>query len=157
MNENPFELSDEGKLRRETILEELTAELGRRQKTRRIRRHAIALSSLAFALAGGTYVGSLVISVPAQRTDSSSQVNSSAADTVPSPTPTALVVQRIATDPTIVTRWQMPEASAVVHLDDDGLLQTLDEIDRPSGIVRIQGRVWLTHAVADQHVDPDQS
>ncbi len=37
-------------------------------------------------------------------------------------------------------------------IDDDELVLRLAEIDRPAGLIRTEGRVWLTSAVADAEI-----
>jgi hypothetical protein len=38
-------------------------------------------------------------------------------------------------------------------IDDDELVLRLAEIDRPAGLIRTEGRVWLTSAVVDAQIE----
>jgi hypothetical protein len=48
-------------------------------------------------------------------------------------------------------------AANIVLIDDDQLLDVLASINRPTGLVRAGGRVWLTDAVADEAPRTDHS
>ncbi len=48
-----------------------------------------------------------------------------------------------------------PRTGLIRTIDDDELLLRLAEIDRPTGMIRTEGRVWLTQAVIGPAGDDD--
>ncbi len=49
--------------------------------------------------------------------------------------------------PTVHVIRSAPRTGLIRTIDDDELLLRLAEIDRPTGMIRTEGRVWLTEAV----------
>jgi hypothetical protein len=55
--------------------------------------------------------------------------------------------------PSIVVVGQDYRTGLVRVIDDDELVRRLAEINRPAGLVRAEGRVWLTGTVADARLE----
>ncbi len=71
--------------------------------------------------------------------------------------PVSLRVECVATSFDAVNRWAIRSASPgggapgrIERIGDDDLLATLASIGRPTGLVRMSGRAWLTRDVADE-------
>jgi hypothetical protein len=124
--------------RRERMLNELIVAMRRHHRRRRLARSSAAWG-LVLAVAAGTWI-----------------VRAQQAAQPPAPL-------RGGDPPRLAARW----APHVVHvrgdyrtglvkvIDDDELVLRLAEIDRPAGLVRSEGRVWLTTAVADAEIEAD--
>jgi hypothetical protein len=129
------QLHFEKKDRREAMLDELIVAM-RHHHRRRRRLRSTAAWGLLLAVAGGTWI------VRAQH-----------------------VAQPLRFDPTIADPPQVKAAAPWIEhvsggyrtglvkvIDDDELVVRLAEIDRPAGLIRTEGRVWLTSAVADAEI-----
>jgi hypothetical protein len=122
--------------RREAILDELIVVMRHHHRRRRHLRTAAAWG-LLLAVAGGTWI------VRAQQVAQPSGFDSTHADP---PQVEALV--------TTVERVTGGYRTGLVKvIDDDELVSRLAEIDRPAGLIRTEGRVWLTSAVADVEIE----
>ena len=130
------QLHPEENNRRETMLDELIVAMGHHHRRRRQVRTAAAWG-LLLAVAGGTWI------VRAQ------QVAQPTAFNDPGVAP-PLVEAPV----TRVLRVRGDYRTGLVKvIDDDELLGRLAEIDRPAGLIRTEGRVWLTSAVADAEIE----
>jgi hypothetical protein len=116
--------------RRETMLPELIAAMKRHHRRRRIRRRLGAAGAIALVAAGGAWI------VRAQ-----------------SPAQPGRTVGPPASFITVV--GQDYRTGLVRVIDDDELVRRLVEIDRPVGLIRAEGRVWLTGAVADVEIETE--
>ena len=116
------QLTPEGVARREAMLDELVGAMQRVHHGRRVRRRAAsALAVLTIFVGIAWVVGS---QLPAR--------------------------------PEIVVHLPQPQPSdapptqrLIQMVDDDELVALLAQLDRPAGIVRSEGRIWLTNAVTD--------
>jgi hypothetical protein len=151
-------LSEAGEQRRTAIREELLAAMRRHHAARRARRHAIALGGLAAALALASVLAMPrqapprspmnppTVHAPAQRVASPRHPEEADA---PVRTP-AVAIMYVQTDPSILERYAAGARPLLARaITDDELLDTLVEIGRPTGLVRMEGRVWLTATVTD--------
>jgi hypothetical protein len=129
------QLGDQRAARRETMLQELIAAMRRHHRRRRLRRTAAAWG-LLLAVAGTAWI--VRAQQPAQP---------------PGPGDTELADGR-QVEPTIRIIRQSPRTGLVTVIDDDELVLRLAEIDRPAGLIRCEGRTWLTRAVADAEIAP---
>ncbi len=127
MNEHErSQLTPDGEARREAMLDELVGAMQRVHHRRRVRRRAASASAVLAIFAGMAWVIGSQLSVgdPEQMR---------IAETQPQP--------------------QLPDAPPTKRLiqtvDDDQLLALLAQLDRPAGIVRSEGEIWLTNAVTD--------
>ena len=80
------------------------------------------------------------------------------ARSAPSPAVTATAapvvdLARVSTVPGILDRYRPSGTTGAILIDDRMLVETLREIDRPAGVIRIGGRTLLTAAVVDE--DPN--
>ncbi len=137
---------------REALLGALLCELERTRRRRVIGRRIGAGAAIAamVALAAGIAFMGVTARGPAPRT------------------PTSLA-QTVTTDPGVLARFSVSTADApaiamivrteevslanIEMLDDQQLCAVLASIGRPAGIVRSQGRVWLTQNVTDPRPD----
>ena len=140
MNESSqARLSPAGEQRREAMLEELTATM-RIVHHRRRRRRQLMLAAVVFIAAGVSAKVALPPSPGAPRPDGGQLLveNNQA--------PRTIIFR---TEPGIIERYRAKPASRVRILDDDDLVAQLAALGRPAGLVRQEGRVWLTGAVTD--------
>ena len=63
-----------------------------------------------------------------------------------------LTFEVIATDPGILERYAVKPGRRTQVITDETLLTELAMIDRPTGLVRAGGRVWLTNDVVNQRM-----
>ncbi|MBT8485070.1 MAG: hypothetical protein HKO59_09685 [Phycisphaerales bacterium] len=130
--------------RKAALLERLVEEMDELHQRRRRRRRIAAACGLIVA---GTVAATLM---PIPSSPTAAVVT---AEPEPAPTPDASVpvdaIVRIATDPTVTQRLRIATPHRITRLDDASLLDTLAQIDRPTGLVRSGGRAWLTNAVVD--------
>ena len=127
MNEHErSQLTPEGEARRDVMLDELVGTMQRVHRGRRVRRRVASVLAVLTIFAGMAWVIGSQLSVgdPEQMRIAENQ---------PQP--------------------QLPDAPPTERLirmvDDDQLLALLAQLDRPAGIVRSEGKTWLTNAVTD--------
>ena len=130
------QLHPEKKDRRETMLDELIVAMRHHHRRRRQVRTAAAWC-LLLAVAGGTWI------VRAQQVGRPPSFDNTHAH-LPQVKPPAPRVERVSGD---------YRTGLVKVIDDDELVLRLAEIDRPAGLIRTEGRVWLTSAVADAQIE----
>jgi hypothetical protein len=129
------QLHPERKDRRETMLDELIVAMRHHHRRRRQVRTA-ALWCLLLAVAGGTWI------VRARQVGRPPGFDNTHAHLpLESPAPR---VERVSGG---------YRTGLVKVIDDDELVLRLAEIDRPAGLIRTEGRVWLTTAVADAEIE----
>jgi hypothetical protein len=118
------------------MLDELIVAMRHHHRRRRQVRTAAAWG-LLLAVAGGTWI------VRAQQVSRPEGLDgpSVGPPLVAAPTPR---VERVSGD---------YRTGIVKVIDDDELVLRLAEIDRPAGLIRTEGRVWLTSAVADAEIE----
>ncbi len=126
MNEHErSQLTPEGEARRDAMLDELVGTMQRVHHGRRVRRRVASALAVLTIFAGIAWVIGSQLSVgdPAR--------------------------------PQFVERPQQPVPDApttgrlIQMVDDDELVALLAQLDRPAGIVRSEGEIWLTNAVTD--------
>jgi hypothetical protein len=115
--------------RRETMLEGLIDVMRRHHRRRRIRRRVGTAGAVVLVAACGAWI------VRAQQPD-----------------PPERIVNTPAKSITVVGGEY--RTGLVRVIDDDELVQRLVDIDRPAGLVRSEGRIWLTGAVTDGERGP---
>lgn len=113
--------------RREAMLVELTAAMRRIHARRRLVRRAAAVAALGLAAAGLWTIGLRPPAAPG-----------------PIPTPAHRAV-------TVVGPAQ--RTHVIRAIDDRGLIELLREIDRPAGLIRSEGRAWISGRVTDAELD----
>lgn len=147
-----------GRARREAMLRTLTHAMRERHAARRRRRRAAAAGGglLLFALAA--VAGRGVLREPATVPGRLVEVPAPMVPERPPARPessaprVACVIEVVKTDPTIVDRYRAPQPQRVrvQWIDDDALLAELRGLDRPTGLVRVNGRAFLTEVVVDE-------
>lgn len=136
MNEHERgQLTPDGEARREAMLDELVGAMQRVHHGRRVRRRATSALAVLAIFAGMAWV------IGSQSPDSDRTQTQIASNPPPRQLPDAT-----GTEPLI----RLAQRTGVVRMvDDDELVALLAQLDRPAGIVRSEGEIWLTNAVTD--------
>ncbi len=130
------QLTPDGEARREAMLDELVGAMQRVHHGRRIRRRAGRTS----VVLGVSAV--VVWTVVSQMTQLTSEPRELVREHQPEPVPD--------NTPTDRPSWRDVHRTGLVRaVSDDELVTLLAQIDRPAGIVRSEGEIWLTNAVTD--------
>ena len=120
------QLTPEGVARREAMLDELVGAMQRVHHGRRVRRRVASALVALTIFAGIAWVIGSQLSV-GDRAQPDIFVERPPQQVLDAP-PTERLIQM---------------------MDDDELVALLAQIDRPAGIVRSEGKIWLTNAVTD--------
>jgi len=159
--ESTVTLSAAGRARRDAMLEELMVEVGRVRRARSLRRRCKSAVALALLLGGVALLprllgGSGPSSAPVPPAPVAGPVES------PSFVPNAPVrqpdqrfthVQRLSTDPAVLSRFAPAPANGTIEIvDDSALLRALAEIGRPAGLIEIDGREIVSAPVTDKEL-----
>jgi hypothetical protein len=59
------------------------------------------------------------------------------------------VILQVQTDPSLLDRYRATAKPAATSIDDQLLLATLAQLNRPAGLIQTHERAWLTRPVAD--------
>ena len=152
-----MELSAKGAERRNRMLVQLQSEMQRVHRVRRFRRRAAGIAAPVLGVILALIMWQFTQQPPAQ---SPNEIAAKPAgigpfETTPPPSPAAPVqIVRVQTDPNIVDRYRAVSTPRAETLDDDALLIALAEINRPTGLIRSEGRTWLTEDVVDDPPPP---
>lgn len=150
MNNDREQLSPAGTQRREQMLAELTGQMRTIHHRRRTRRSLVLAGCVV--ITGASIVGAIwLVSVDHRARAVEQLVNGTDVSkplVVEQESQEIVVVRMIQTDPTIVERWRAHPTQQCVMVDDDELLDDLAAADKHAGLIRSQGRVWLTQDVA---------
>jgi hypothetical protein len=156
MNDRPLaELSQSGLARRERMHDELIAAMTTLHRRRRVRRHALVAAVVLLPMLLGAYAWfpSNSSTRPVQQiVRDNPSLPGSAHDAA-----SLSLVQIVRTDPAILDRYVIAAPLPRVEiLDDQRLVRELVALGRPAGVVRMEGRIWLTTDVTDDaQKDPD--
>jgi hypothetical protein len=129
-------LSSAGAVRREAILRDATAAMSRLHRRRRAGRRAAALALVIAPVA--------VITALAARPAPTGPGVTEAIAARP-----AVELITVRSDAGILARYAPAETFTARILDDQMLVETLREIDRPAGVIRMGGRVMVSATVVD--------
>lgn len=161
MRDERFELSAAGAARREEMLRVLTAEMGRVQGVRRRVRRGLYGAAVVL-IAGGVTVGVMrmrgagggeVTPEQVATTESPGQVEGQReAETHARSKRRGIEFAVIETDPRVMEQvGRLEGRGGAEALNDDGLLELLTSLDRPTGLVVTEhGTVRLSAAVTDE-------
>lgn len=156
-------LSHDARRRAEAMLPSLTGEL-RRSVRRRAARKRAATAAFAFALLA---TGVLVATLSVRSTPLAAPSPEGTVVVAPPPeaAPSLIEIVRTNDAPMIEVIRGAPDGAALasvyattrvdlasILVNDTELLDLLDSIGRPTGLVRAGGRVWLTAAVTDEEI-----
>ena len=120
------QLTPEGEARRDAMLDELVGTMQRVHRGRRVRRRAASALAVLTVFAGIAWViGSQSLFGDRAR-------------------PTTFVER-----PQPQLPGTPPTERLIQMVNDDELVALLAQLDRPAGIVRSEGKTWLTNAVTD--------
>lgn len=152
-------LSAAGRQRRNAMLTELLDKQQSWQRHRRARRRAGVGLAMLVVLAGASWTalswrGSS--SNPSELDRDKSLVKNNPNDTslpAPDETQSPTRIQVIHNADLILADHYAKGTGLIQVVDDAGLVQTLEELGRPAGLIRSEGRVWLTSSVVDQPKD----
>ena len=169
MNDAPRdELSATGQSRREAMLGELVESMDTLHRRRRARRRAgtafgLSAAMLAFVVFG---VPSLLDHESVQIVERQPDPLEELAGLGTDAPPRGAHVERVRTRHDIVADYASPSrqpvhvqrvsprrAVTVEIIGDQKLLQMLAQMDRPTGLVRADGKVWLTAPVTDAELE----
>jgi hypothetical protein len=156
------ELSEDGRRRRAAMLPELVQSMRSLHQSRRRRKRAAAWTGAIAITASAAVMWSFLSLVPHQQRDTIIVENDSPPPHAP-PTlinaPAMTRIARVNTDSSIVERYRVADIvhTTTMTLDDDGLLLTLQQINRPAGLVRTPTRTWLTNPVTDAELNLDSA
>lgn len=136
MNEHErSQLTPDGEARREAMLDELVGVMQRVHHGRRVRRRVGSALAVVAIFAGIAWV------IGSQLTVGDRVVPQIVVERPPQQVPDA---------PRTKLLIQPAQRTGVVRMvDDDELVALLAQLDRPAGIVRSEGEIWLTNAVTD--------
>lgn len=153
MNDQPFsELSQSGLARRQRMHDELIEAMTKLHRRRHVRRRTLVAAVLLLPL----LFGALVLVKPSAAPPALPTIVEGE-PRLPHPQPgdaRPSLVQVVHTDPSVIDRYAYSASdSTVTWIDDQQLLQELAALGRPAGIVRMNGRAWLTMDVTDDVQD----
>ncbi len=152
-------LSPEGRARLERMKADLAPEVTRSAGRRRARRRVFQGGAAALALVGALSLALLVQGRPRGPNGGESATVAHGEEAPAANEPASVLDFAIVeTDRTasqgLIIREVVDPAPYV--MDDQELLRTLAAMGRPTGLVRTEGRVWLTEDVTDaERRDPD--
>ncbi len=135
------QLSATGRARREAMLNDLIAAMRRTQRHRNRRRRAAGTLAVALVVIGGAWaIGSRLPNAP-NESYMGTTVQIPPSETLEGvggrPTPAVSIVRHA------------HRTGRVRVIGDDGLLRVLDDLGHSAGLIRSEGRAWLTIAVTD--------
>jgi len=145
-------LSSEGRARREAMLGELVVTMDRIHRRHRARRRTVACAGIVLLIAS---LAVLALSPAQRRPREGTLVRDDDLEepiTVPvgvEPTESGPRDWIVHTDPAILQRVAVTPTVRILRVDDDGLLDMLAAMNRPTGLIRCGGRVRLTAEVVD--------
>ena len=120
-------LSPDGEARKEEMLSQLVGQMNHIHSSRQVRRRFLHTLTLIIVCAITVWVISIQYASP------------QAPEIVEGPTGSG-------------TSIELPNAPLIKTINDDQLLALLAEIDRPAGIIRSEGRIWLSNPVTDDEL-----
>lgn len=161
-------LSETGRARRDEILRLASATMVSHQRSARRRRQFIAGGTLAAVV---MFIGVFAATTTPGEGDKMAAAGGAAApavtieatvnasDRAARSTRAAVSVRLVQTEPAAVARFVMRSPAAVDRLSDEALVQLLASIDRPAGLINMDGQTRLTRNVTDSaaHEDGDRN
>ena len=157
IDQNNKQLSPAGVVRKKAMLSQLVGQMKHIHNARRVRRRIVYTFSLVIVCAITVWVVSLKISSSRRDVfvrDTPSEIKQ---------TPTVQNKSSQTSNTTIITHGfrsdpspQILKTTLVKAINDDELIALLAEINRPTGIVRSEGRIWLTNPVTDEELGISQ-
>lgn len=149
-------------LRADAMLPALQQELARGDQRRRARSRAVGACAIVLLLGGAIVAAMLTTGRPIVPTATPTVVE---APTVPVDAPgvrieivrsmdaPSIEIVRDSPRDTVIAMYTNPSVDlASIRVTDQELLDMLNEMGRPTGLVRANGRVWLTAAVTEDEI-----
>lgn len=128
IDQNNKQLSPGGEARKNKMLSQLVGQMNHIHNTRRVRRRVIQTFTLVVVCVITVWVVSLKYSKPQ---------------------PNDFVIVH---SPNIEQPPRPQITTLIKTINDDELIALLAEIDRPTGLIRSEGRIWLTNPVTDEEL-----
>lgn len=144
-------LTPPGAARRDAMREELLDAFCSMHRARRIRRRAVLSAALVILATGTGWVGARL----AQRGSNTAPRQHAAAPSglvqiiEQAPSGTAVEFAVVQTRSSTLVTYIEQAAPLVELVDDERLLETLAQMERPAGLIEVGGAVRLTHDVVD--------
>lgn len=138
IDQNDKQLSRDGLARKKAMLSQLVGQMNHIHKARQVRRRVIHTLTLVIVCAGVVWA-----------------VSSKSSN---SPQPEKIVNEH---SPNIKPALQPQKTTLIKTINDDELIALLAKINRPAGVIRSEGRIWLSNPVTDEelgisHETPDE-
>ncbi|MGP1310042.1 MAG: hypothetical protein ACTS27_07595 [Phycisphaerales bacterium] len=160
MNDAHTTVSPSAAARAEAMLPGLQRELARSARKRRVRRRVVGVCTLVM-IVGGSILAAAYSRSPAPPTPGGAVA---VAEATAAPwsgsgievvrTMEAPMIERVDTvkPVEVAVSHETTVDYASISVNDREMLDLLNEMGRPSGLVRANGRVWLTAAVTDEEI-----
>lgn len=161
-------LSAMGQSRRQAMLDELVESMDTLHRRRRVRRRVGSAVGFSIAVCALVVFGgpSIFRNAPSQVVDNRPASPDGVGGDATNPPPGRGGIEIIRTRPEIVARYA-PQLSLSAHVQrvashrtsvvevigDKMLLKVLAQMDRPAGLIRADGKVWLTAPVTDAELE----
>ena len=127
IDQNKKQLSPDGVTRKEEMLSQLVGQMNHIHSSRQVRRRVINTLTLVIVCAITVWVVSIQYS--------------------------STQVPKIVERPTgLGSNIELPNAPLIKTINDDELIALLTEMDRPAGLIRSEGRIWLSNPVTDEEL-----
>lgn len=166
MNDAHTTVSPSAAARAEAMLPGLQRELARSARTRRVRRRVVGVCTLVMIVGGSILAAAYSRSPapPAPRGAGAPGAPVAVAEATAAPwsgsgievvrTMEAPMIERVDTvkPVEVAVSHETTVDYASISVNDREMLDLLNEMGRPSGLVRANGRVWLTAAVTDEEI-----
>ena len=131
IDQNNQQLSQDGEARKKAMLSELVGQMNNVHKVRQLRRRVLHTLTFIIVCAITVWVVSIQYSSPQ-------------------------VPKRVELPTGSGTNIELPNTPLIKIINDDELIALLAKINRPAGMVRSEGRIWLTNAVTDDELGISQ-
>lgn len=130
-DQNSKKLSPDGEARKEAMLTQLVGQMNQIHSSRQVRRRVLHTLTLIIVCAITVWFVALQYLSPLP------------IDIAKGPTGPGTYIEQ-------------PNAPLIKTINDDELIALLAEMDRPTGIIRSEGRIWLTNEVTDEELGISQ-
>lgn len=151
-DEHPEQLSDQGRQRKHVMLENLQRDMVRVHRRRRARRHIAAAAVAPVLCVAAWWLWNAANPPPRAARDVTHQSTGGESMIETSSTPRAVVIEIVRTSTKDFDSRIVTTRHDAKYLTDDGLLNALAQMDRHTGLIRSDSRVWLTSDVTDKVV-----
>lgn len=127
IDQNNQQLSPDGVVRKKAMLSQLVGQMKHIHNARKMRRRVIHSLTLVIVCVGAVWAISLKYSNPQSKEFAGGSTSNESLK-------------------------ELQESTLIKTINDDELIALLAKINRPAGMVRSEGRIWLTNAVTDEEL-----